>query len=52
MEDAATKRLDETNIGVMFKNSILITEFISKINNTEVDSTKNINDLMLIYNLK
>ena len=52
MEDAATKRLDETNIGVMFKNSVLITEFISKINNTEVDNTKNINDVMSIYNLR
>ena len=44
--------LDKTNIGVIFKKSALITEFISEINNTQVDNTEEINDLMSIYNLR
>ena len=36
----AAKRLDERNKGVIFKICAPFTEFIGKINNTEIDNTK------------
>ena len=36
----AAKRLDERNKGVIFKICEPFTEFIGKINNTEIDNTK------------
>ena len=40
--DDATKLADERNKGVIFKNCASCTECISNINNTQIDSAKDI----------
>ena len=49
--DDATKRLDERNKGVTFKNCAPLTKYISRINNTDIDNSQNINIVMPLYNL-
>ena len=49
--DDAAKRLNERNKGVIFKNCALITDSISKINNTQIDNTKDLDVMMPMYSL-
>ena len=49
--DDATKRADEKNKGVTFKNCATFTKCISRINNTDIDNVQDINIVMPIYNL-
>ena len=49
--DDAAKRLDERNKGVIFKDCAPFTNFISEINNTQVDNAKYIDVVMPMYNL-
>ena len=50
-DDAATKRADEGNKGVTFKNCAPFTKRISRINNTEMDYPQDIDIVMPMYNL-
>ena len=45
--DDKAKRLDERNKGLMFKNFEPFTDFISKINNTQIDNTKDLDTMMM-----
>ena len=49
-DNAATK-IDRGHKGVIFKNFEPLTECRNGINNTQKDYTKNLNFMMLIYNL-
>ena len=49
--DDATKRLDERNKVVIFKNCAPFTDCISEINNTQIDNVKYIDVVMPMYNL-
>ena len=50
-DDAAARRADERNKGVIFTNCAPFTKCISKINNTEIDHTQDIDIVMPMYNL-
>ena len=50
-DDDAAKRLDERNKGVIFKNCAPFTKSISRINNTGIDNTQDIDIVMPMYNL-
>ena len=45
------KQLDERNKGAIFKNCATFTDWIRKINNTQVDHAKYLEVLMSMYNL-
>ena len=49
--DAAARQADERNKGVAFKNCAPFINCISEINNTQVDNAKDIDIVMLMYNL-
>ena len=49
--DAAARQADERNKGVAFKNYAPFTNWISEINNTQVDNAKDIDIVMPMYNL-
>ena len=49
--DDATKWADERDKSVIFKNCAPFTKFISRINNTDIDNAKDIDIVMLMYNL-
>ena len=49
--DDATKRLDERNKGVIFKNCTPFTKYIRRINNRDIDITRDIGIVMPMYNL-
>ena len=49
--DAAARQADERNKGVAFKNSAPFANWISKINNTQIDNAKDIDIVMLMHNL-
>ena len=49
--DDAGKRLDERNKGVIFKECAPFTKCINRINNTEIDTAKDIDIVMPMYNL-
>ena len=49
--DGAARRADERDKGVTFKNSAPFTKCISRINNTDVDTTRDIDIVMPMYNL-
>ena len=49
--DDAAKRLDERNKDVIFKNCAPFTKCISRINNADIDNAKDIDIVMLMYNL-
>ena len=49
--DAAARRADERNKGVVFKNCAPFINCISEINNTEIDNAKDIDTVMPMYNL-
>ena len=50
-DDAAARRADERNKGIIFKNCAPFTKRISKINNTEIDNAQDIDIVMQMYNL-
>ena len=49
--DDAAKLLDQRNKGVIFKNCVPFTEFISNINNTQIDNARDIDLVMSMFNL-
>ena len=50
-DDAAARKADERNKGVIFKNCASFTKCIRKINNTEIDNAQDIDIVMPMYNL-
>ena len=50
-DDAAARQADEIDKGVAFKNCAPVTNFISEINNTQIDKCKDIDIVMPLYNL-
>ena len=48
--DNATKRADERDKGVTFKNWAPFTKYISRINNTDIDNAQDIDIVMPMYN--
>ena len=50
-DDAAARQADERDKGVIFKNCAPFTNWISEINNTQVDNAKDIDIVMPMYNL-
>ena len=50
-DDAAARRADERNKGVIFKNCAPFTKCISRINNTDIDNAQDIDIIMPMYNL-
>ena len=50
-DNDTTKRLAERNKGVIFKNCAPFTKCISWENNTDIDTSQDIDIVMLIYNL-
>ena len=50
-DNDATKRLDERNKGVIFKNCASFTKCISRISGTEIDNAQDIDIVMPMYNL-
>ena len=49
--DDNAKRLDERNKELIFKNCAPFTDCISEINNTQIDNAKDVDVVMLMYNL-
>ena len=49
--DDAARRLDERNKGVIFTNCAPFTDYLSEINNTQIDNAKYINVVMPMYDL-
>ena len=49
--DGAVRRADERDKGVIFKNCVPFTKCISRINNTDADTTRDIDIVMPMYNL-
>ena len=49
--DDATKRADERDKGVTFKNCAPFTKCLSRINNTDIDTARDIDIVMPIYSL-
>ena len=50
-DNAAARQADERNKGVIFKHCAPFVKCISRINNTEIDNAKDIDIVMLMYNL-
>ena len=50
-DDDVARQADERDKGVTFKNFAPFTNYISEINDTQVDKTKDIDIVMSIYNL-
>ena len=50
-DDDATKRLDERNKSVIFKNCAPFIKCISRINNKDIDNAQDIDIVMSMYNL-
>ena len=50
--NAGERQIDERNKGVIFKNCAPFTDYITKINNTQVDNAKDLDVLMLMDNLR
>ena len=49
--DEAAKQLGERNKGVIFQNCAPFTDCISEINNTQGDNAKDLDVVLLMYNL-
>ena len=49
--DDAARQFDERNNGVIFKNCVPFTDWISEINNTQLDNANYIDVIMSVYNL-
>ena len=50
-DDAAARQADERDKGVVFKNYAPFINCISEINNMQIDNAKDIDIVMLMYNL-
>ena len=50
--DAVPKQLDKRNTGVIFKNCAPFTEWISEVSNTQAHNAKDLNIVMMMYNLR
>ena len=50
-DEAGAERLDKRSKWAIFKNCAQVTDCISKINKTQIDNTKYLDDAMLMYNL-
>ena len=50
-DNAAARQADERDKGVAFKNCAPFTNYISEINNTQIDNAKDIDIVMPMYNL-
>ena len=50
-DNAAARRADERNEGVIFKNCAPFSKSISRINDTEIDNAQDIDIVMRMYNL-
>ena len=50
-DDAAARQADERNKGVIFKNCVSFTKCISRINNTDIDTARDIDIVVPMYNL-
>ena len=50
-DDAVSRRADERDKGVIFKNYVPFINCKSEINNTEIDNPKDIGIVMPMYNL-
>ena len=50
-DDAAARQADERDKGVAFKNCAPFNNFKSEISNTQIDNAKDIDIVMLMYNL-
>ena len=50
-DNDAARRADERDKGVIFKNCAPFTKCISRINNTDIDNTQDMNIAMSMYNL-
>ena len=50
-DDTAARQADKRNKEVVFKNYAPFSDCISEINNTQVDNAKDLNVVMLLYNL-
>ena len=50
-KDDATKRANERDKGVTFKNCAPFTKCISRVNDTDIDNAQDINIVMPMYNL-
>ena len=50
--NAEERQTDERNKEVIFKNCVPFTDYITKINNTQVDNAKDLNVLMSMDNLR
>ena len=50
-DDAAARQTNERDKGVTFKNCAPCTKWISKINNTDIDTAQDIYMVMPMYNL-
>ena len=48
-DDDAVKRADERNKGVIFKNGVPLTDFVSNINVTQTDNAKDVDVVMKMY---
>ena len=49
--DGAMRQADERDKGATFKNCAPFTKWISRINNTDIDTTRDFDIVMQIYNL-
>ena len=49
--DAAARQADERNKGLVFKNCAPVINYISEINNTQIDNAKDIDIVLPMYNL-
>ena len=50
-DNDTAKQLDERNKVVLFKNCIIFIDWISRINNTQIDIAKDLDIVMPIHNL-
>ena len=50
-DNAAAERADERDKGATFKNCAPFTKCISRINNTDIDNSHDIDIVMAMYNL-
>ena len=50
-DDVAARQLDERNQGITFKNCAPFTKCISRINNTDIDNSQDIDIAKPMYNL-
>ena len=50
-DDAAAIQADERDKSVAFKNCAPFTNYMSEVNNTQIDNAKDVDVIMLMYNL-